>query len=149
MVATVNSTQPYFVRAEVTQNRRPYALSFQCKHLPSNPAMRKIFDHAVSGRAIDDMIPNPDRCDPEADKSHCGNRRGDLAECRCPVYDRLEKPSLRHQFENDVIEKIINHPTMRKAKMGKIPFEFHLAVFCSGRLLGEEILLFRLFDRLK
>lgn len=144
--------------ANVTTNFfRRDSISFQCSSVQPyggdkskvyiHPEIFNVFKNAIQGKAHENMVANPDFCI-QGDKGHCGNRRGDLAECRCEDLNRKKNPHIRHQFENNVIEKILDHPKIEQSLSSGSPFQFNLAVFCSGRLLGEEILLFRLFNAL-
>lgn len=138
--------------------QRPYSISFQCSRIqppggdPStiyiHPEIFNVFMNAIQGKSHEDMIPNDKGICESGNKSHCGNRRGDLAECRCDDLNRKTKPYIRHQFENDIIEKILYHPKIEQSLSSLGSFQFNLAVFCSGRLLGEEVLLFRLLHAL-
>jgi hypothetical protein len=104
---------------------------------------------AINGQARGDMVSNPEGCGPKEVAGHCGHKRGLLAECRCTALDRIDNPGLRYEFENRVINKILSHPKIQASlRPGGVPFKFNLAIFCSGMLLGEQILLFRLLDSL-
>ncbi|MCB1073333.1 MAG: hypothetical protein KDK96_09580 [Chlamydiia bacterium] len=147
------------VRVETNFSRQgPYSISFQCSRIqprgcdPStiyiHPEIFNIFRKAVEGKAHEDMEPNDCEACVGADMSHCGNRRGYLAECRCEDLNRKIKPYIRNHFENKVIDKILKHGKITQSLRNGKPFQFNLAIFCSGRLLGEEILLFRLLNEL-
>lgn len=145
------------VRADFYQ-QRPRGISFECsrvqptgsdqKTIYINRGLYDVFMKAVQGKAHEDMQPNHLGGCGTGNMSHCGNRRGDLAECRCEDLNRKTKPYMRHQFENTAIRKIVTHPKIEQSLSTKTPFQFNIAIFCSGRLLGEEILLFRLFHAL-
>lgn len=143
--------------------RGPFNISFQCarRALPgTDPStivfkdkrVCNLFKNAVEGKAHKDMQPNTTgMCAlPGSNKGHCGNKRqgSELAECRCPSLDRVGFPDTRKIYEDKVIQTILNHPQIVKAKARGHAFQFNLAVFGSGRLLGEEILLFRLVHAL-
>jgi len=138
--------------------QQPYSISFQCSRIqppgrnPSmiyiHPEIFGVFMNAVQGKAHEDMQPNNSGVCKGADMSHCGNRRGDLAECRCEDLNRKTKPYIRNHFENDVIGKILSHQKIEQSLRTGDQFQFNLGIFCSGRLLGEEILLFRLLHAL-
>ncbi len=152
-----NDIHSVVVRTDFAQ-KRPYGISFECSRIQPpgldqntiyiNRGLYEVFLKAVQGKAHEDMRPNTTGTCSGADMRHCGNRRGDLAECRCEDLNRKTKPYVRHQFENEVIGKIVTHPKIEQSLSSKTPFQFNIAVFCSGRLLGEEILLFRLFHAL-
>ncbi|HEY5259192.1 MAG TPA: hypothetical protein VIJ46_00980, partial [Rhabdochlamydiaceae bacterium] len=138
--------------------QKPYGISFQCSRIQPpgrdpnmiyiHPDIFGVFLRAVQGKAHEDMQPNNTGTCSGADMRHCGNRRGDLAECRCEDLNRKTKPYIRHQFENDVIGRVLTHRKIEQSLSSKTPFQFNITIFCSGRLLGEEILLFRLFHAL-
>ncbi len=141
-----------------TATRSPHCLSFKCSHLrPShshnpnvlyiNSGMLNVFKNATCGNAYLDMQGYPGHCEDET--HHFGNIRGVLCECSCEDLNRIKKPGYRNAFENDVISAIIQSPKIQKCKNFRGQFEFNLVILCSGGLLGEEILLFRLFDKLK
>lgn len=129
---------------------RTYPINWNSDQLYLNQRIHDIFIHAVEGRAHEDIDPN--ECGvcslPDAVASHCGNTRGFLAECRCEDLNRKIKPYIRNHFENKVINKILKHGKITQSLHNGKPFQFNLAIFCSGRLLGEEILLFRLLNEL-
>lgn len=137
----------------------PYSISFQCsRSYPHGTDTSKIyirseiifniFKKAVEGKSDEDIKANDCAACIGADMGHCGNIRGDLAECRCEDLNRKIKPHIRNHFENKVIEKILGHNKIKQSFNNGKSFQFNLAIFCSGRLLGEEILLFRLLNKL-
>ena len=139
--------------------RQPVSVSFECSRIQSplsnsstiyiNPDIYSVFINAITGKAHEDMTGNPYSCSSEYEAGHCGNMRGHLAECRCEDLNRKTKPFMRLQFENHVIGKIVNSSKILNAQRDKTQFQFNLAIFCSGGLLGEEVLLFRLFNELR
>lgn len=138
----------------------PCSISFYCSRIypPNldsntlylNPRIHNIFESAVKGRAHENIEPNESGvCSlPGSVAGHCGNMRGYLAECRCEDLNRKIKPYIRNHFEKKVIDKILKHYKITQSLSSGRPFQFNLAIFCSGRLLGEEILLFRLLNEL-
>ena len=124
----------------------PMSISFKChrKFGCIDADIYDVFIRAVNGKAVDDMIANPNGCS-HNETNGCGNLRGRLSECRCEILNRKTNPQIRHNYENHVISEIIK--IIQKQNIAC--FKLNLAIFCSGGLLGEEILLFRLFDQLK
>ncbi|MGR3952530.1 MAG: hypothetical protein QRY74_06555 [Chlamydia sp.] len=90
------------------------------------------------------MAPNSNGCAHGVVTGQCGNLRGRLSECTCSTLNRKRNPKIRIEYENRVIDAI-----MQSVRSAKGEFHFKLAVFASGHLLGEQILLFRLLDQLK
>ena len=125
----------------------PCSISFICRRKVAciDGDIFDIFKNAVIGKAHENMQANPAGCPHGAVTGGCGNKRGELEECRCPTLDRMQKPHIRYQYENTVINRILNILQAQNIKN----FKLNLAMFCSGRLLGEEILLFRLFNHLR
>lgn len=72
----------------------------------------------------------------------CGNKRGSLYECRCEALDRKKDPSLRAKHETLAID------TIEKLLTSKNSSQLNLALFGTGGLHGELVLLVRLIDRL-
>lgn len=160
-VALASNTDPLnniSIRAD-SSGRQPLSLSFSCSRRapPSgdptlyyiNPDIYKVFMNALQGKAHLDMVANPGVCK-VGDMRHCGNTRGHLWECRCDDLNRMAETFYRRlQFENEVISTIIASPTIQTAKRSQTAFVYNLAIFCSGGLVGEQILLFRLFNELR
>lgn len=142
----------------MTYGGRPFGISFACslqQPNSSNPNtiyrnrdIFNVFMNAINGNSHQDMVGNPGLCR-HAGKGNCGNTRGYLWECKCENLDRKLYPLRRLQFENDVIQTILSSPKIVHAQRSGSSFQFNLAIFCSGGLLGEEILLFRLFNELR
>ena len=128
------------------RRQSPIGLQFQCRRFSReiDPQMYPVFSRAVNGTAHLDMRSNP-LCSHDNVLSGCGNRRNALTECRCEVLDRVAHPEIRLEYENQVIDVV----TEQIKNQGQGQFHFKLAIFCSGELLGEEVLLFRLFQKLK
>lgn len=119
---------------------------FHCSRLVSSidQTMKTVFTNAIQGKAHLDMTPG--NCPQHKDVAgECGNRRKHLTECRCEILDRNGHPEIRLAYEDKVIKAIFQ--LLRTQK--KDSFHLKLAIFCPGFLLGEEILLFRLFEALK
>lgn len=132
------------VRTLGNTNSTKKALSFECSRKVSwiDRKIHSIFMNAIQGEAHRDLIYNS-QCPHNQVTGSCGNRRGALSECRCSTLDRVNQPEIRRNYENKVIKKILE-------LLGQPnPFHLRLAIFCSGQLLGEEILLFRLIHELK
>lgn len=137
---------------------QPFGISFKCsRRQPNsnnpnaiyiNQDIFNVFIKAIQGQSHEDMLGNPGSCQ-VGEKRHCGNTRGHLWECRCEDLNRKISHFRRLQFENDVILSIVKSQKIVNAKKYGSSFQFNLAIFCSGGLLGEEILLFRLFDQLR
>lgn len=121
--------------------RKSPFLTFTCLPAPLQEAVAAFFKKAVAGEAYLDMHPNLS-CGHNEVAAGCGNLRGTLAECRCEVLDRKRYPNMRTDYEDRVIRMVLDLVKTRVSHL-------KLAIFCSGRLLGEEILLFRLFNQLK
>lgn len=115
-------------------------LSFQCRRFKAikDPRITQIYQDALNSRANTFVRPN---CTYNNHFGDCGNTRGYLTECRCPILNRQTNFEARRNYENDVINSVI--------KLAEHLTHIKLGVYCSGRLLGEEILLFRLLDRLQ
>lgn len=117
-------------------------LSFACARGVDriDASIEPIFRNAIAGEAFRDIRPVRS---PEGINER-GNRRGALAECRCETLNRLTHPARRTAYEDRVIAKVLEMGGDTTA-----PFHFKLAIFASGGLLGEQILLFRLLDKVK
>lgn len=103
--------------------------------------LARIFRNAVEGKGHVDITRNVS--EGGGDFRTDGHRRGNLYECRCKVLDRMRNPKIRIDFEDQVIDaavKLVRENGLNRLRLG---------MFCTGRLLGEEILLFRLLDALK
>ncbi|NNM43643.1 MAG: hypothetical protein HKM07_04810 [Chlamydiae bacterium] len=128
----------------LNQNSQRVAISFACArdvyHIDNR--IYNVFINAISDTAYKDMSPNLS-CSHENVAGGCGNRRGFLSECRCEPLDRLKFPGIRENYENRIIKTLLS-------KIGNSSNNFHvkLAIFCSGQLLGEQILLFKLLHQL-
>ncbi|MGR3952528.1 MAG: hypothetical protein QRY74_06545 [Chlamydia sp.] len=103
-----------------------------------------VYQNIINCNAHRDIAPNNGGCAHGAVTGPCGNMRKKLSECRCEALNRKTHPDIRREYENCVIAVVMK--SVRKTS-GK--FHFKLAVFASGHLLGEQILLFRLLDQLK
>ncbi len=123
----------------------PISISFHCSRSVSciDKNICNVFQNAIDGNAHVDMIQNP-FCSHEQVIGGCGNKRGYLSECRCEILNRVDKPEVRKNYENKVINTIL-----QKFSDSMNSFHLKLAIFCSGELLGEQILLFRLLHKLK
>lgn len=137
---------------------QPSSISFICSRnqpisndpnrIYINADVFNVFRNAVLGKSDEDMVGNPGQCS-EKGKRHCGNVRQYLWECGCDDLNRKLNKFYRLHFENDVISSIVNSQKIVNAQNAQTPFQFNLAMFCSGGLLGEEILLFRLINELR
>lgn len=129
----------------VYDRSNPVSISFRCSRSVSwmDERMSRVFQNAIFKKAHLDMTKNH-ICSHNQVTGGCGNRRGYLSECRCEVLDRISHPDVRTNYENRVIKTIFH---LLSNTTG--PFHFKLAIFCSGELLGEQVLLFRLLDKLK
>jgi hypothetical protein len=118
------------------------ALGFQCnRHVAAkDPRIVQIYRDALHSRA---MTTVPPFCQNDNQFRECGNTRGYLTECRCPLLNRTTHYKAHRTYENKVIDSVID--LVNKGRLTHIK----LACFGSGRLLGEEILLFRLFEALQ
>ncbi len=103
-----------------------------------------VYQNAVLGKGHVNIDPNSEGCGLGAVTGHCGNLRGRLSECKCETLDRKTHPKIRFEYENRVIDAVMQSVRETRGK-----FHFKLAVFASGHLLGEQILLFRLLNQLK
>ncbi len=123
------------------------SLSFRCRRFVEAIDQRigGVFFNAVRGQAHRDMAANPAGCALDQVAGSCGHKRGALSECRCQMLDRMRDPSKRKAYEDRVIAQIL---AIIKSQKGS-HFRMRLAIFGSGDLLGEEILLFRLMHRLQ
>lgn len=119
--------------------------SFNCRRLTSqiDQRIQSIYKNAIMGKAHKDM--KSSMCPRTADYGECGDRRGELTECRCPTLSRMKHPELRQVFEDKVIQRAV--AILKSQSEGKR--SINLAFFASGKLFGEATLLFRLFDQLK
>lgn len=124
---------------------QPESISFNCKRNYSciDADIYEVYCNAVNGNSYMDMHDSPLVCKHDEVAGGCGNRRGKLSECRCTILNRRTDPKIRGHYEDVAIEKIMQVISNRVEEYGD--FTFNLAVFCSGGLLGEEILLFKLF----
>lgn len=133
------------VTTERDFNSTPRHISFKCSRFVPwvDQKIYNIFIRAITGEANVDMEHNNAACSHQQVTGGCGNKRGNLSECRCKILDRVDNPQIRHSYENKVIHTILN---ILKPNINS--FHFKLAIFCSGELLGEQILLFRLIHEL-
>jgi hypothetical protein len=124
------------------QGRKPVAIAFSCSRFVQgiDRNIYAVFVRAIRGESHLDMQVS-DQCAHDNVLSGCGNRRNALSECRCEVLNRVTYPERRISYENQVINAIMSSVVAQGS-----PFHFRLGIFCSGELLGEEILLFRLFN---
>lgn len=120
---------------------RPYNLNFTCERRSDkiDKSMLKIYKNAIKGKV--EMKPNPYNLVCHTFKGLCGNVRQFLHECRCGMLDRLIHPELREAFEKSTIEAI------EKMKIGNNQ-SINIAMFASGGLLGEWVLMLKLIDHL-
>lgn len=141
------STDCLITHANWESRITPISISFKCHRQFSciDSDVYDVFIRAIQGKSHNDMDENPLGCSHESVTGGCGNKRGYLSECRCDLLNRKTNPQIRHNYENRVISQIIE--ILKKQNIAC--FRLNLAIFCSGGLLGEEILLFRLFDQLK
>jgi len=136
--ATVNVEQ-------LNVGSKQIGLSFGCKRYAPyiDPRISAIYTNAILGKAAQDMTYNS-TCPHNKVTSSCGNQRRHLSECRCKILDRIDHPEIRFAYENQVISAI--YEILKEN--GANPFHLKLGIFCSGELLGEQILLFRLLNEL-
>lgn len=95
--------------------------------------------HNLSGQLLSARAAN---CG--SDFGHCGNYRVHLTECRCKTLDRISNPLIRKIYEDKVIAQAI---AIANHQVGN--FHLKIAVFASGGLYGEQVLVFRLVESLK
>ncbi len=135
-------------KISLSGDRRPLGLLFNFSNemTEQNLEVRRIFMNAIRGEAHQDIVGFRPSCSHIQTTGGCGNRRGDLEECRCRWVDRTVRPSVRRDYEDRVINGILE--TIENSQ-DQTNFSFKLAIFASGRLLAEEILLFRLFHELE
>ncbi|MFI5343089.1 MAG: hypothetical protein ACHQUC_02590, partial [Chlamydiales bacterium] len=134
-----------------------YSISFKCQRFVSciDGRFFDIFIRILKRMSHLDLVPPMDplgiclhnHTDQGAIK--CGNRRNmavrqsDLWECKCPILDRINQSDKRLAFEDYVIERVTSIINVHKLST------FNLAIFGSGGLLGEQILLMRLIHELR
>lgn len=125
---------------------QPFGISFHCKRNATciEYDVYQIFMNAIKDKSKDGFDVDP-LCSHGQVTGGCGNKRGYMWECRCPGLDRKANSHVREAYENKVILKIME--IVKSQNVGD--FHIKLAVFCSGGLLGEEILLFKLFEQLR
>lgn len=130
----------------LSSSRRALDIAFKCTRSVNacDKAVAKIFGTVIAKNAASLLVSNPNQCVHNAVTGACGNMRGHLSECRCEALCRLKFGARRTQFEDQVIDALV---AIAKAQKG--PFNINLAVFASGGLHGEEVLLMRLIDRLQ
>lgn len=74
-----------------------------------------------------------------------GSARGHLSECACDACNRGVDPSIRTDYENRVLEEVLNI----LEEQGRAPFHLKLGIFCSSDLLAEKTLLSRLLHAIR
>jgi hypothetical protein len=127
---------------------RPLNLYFKCQRTAKDnevdTSVAHLYKTVVAGKAETLMKANPNGCAHNIVTGFCGNMRGDLSECRCDALDRMKHSIRRTKFEDEVIKEILDI-----LKPNKENFHFNLALFATGGLHGEQVLLLRLIDALK
>lgn len=128
------------------KREKPINILFKCvrQHPLMNCKVADVYCAAVHGNAHLLLTQNPNSCGEGDVAKHCGHYRGKLTECRCDTLDRIQHPMRRLQFENKVIQAALAIIAQQKES-----FVINIAIFASGGLHGEEILLFRLFHELR
>ncbi len=122
---------------------KPFGVSFRCSRTVPwiNKNIYTVYMHAIGGDAAQDLSLR-NNCSHDF-KRKVGTMRNILAECSCDNLNRMKYPYIRKNFENKVIETILQILGSDKS------FNLKLAFLDSGKLLSEQILLFRLINELK
>lgn len=147
-------TEPFSYNTVVAQasthitygsNSKPVTISFTCFRLAAyiDRRIADVYKNAISGNAHLNMTPNR-LCSHQLVTGEYGNKRKHLSECSCEALDRVSQPQIRAQYEDRVIETIF-----QILAQSTTSFSLKLALFASGSLLGEQILLFRLLEKLR
>ncbi|WP_213156009.1 hypothetical protein [Neochlamydia sp. AcF65] len=134
-----------FINGQRLCTVEPLNISFTCKREADSIDIRvvEIYKKIFNGTIQEEFTHNQ-QCNHTQVVGPCGNQRKFLNECRCGPLDRVTKPSLRQQYENQIIFTIL-------AIKQKLPFQstFNITIFASGGLHGELVLMVKLINRLK
>lgn len=126
-------------------NSRPLNIRFACKRGLNaiDSSVEEIYQK-IFNQTIQDKFTYQGTCgSTEVVGPHCGNGRDQLNECRCGPLDRFSNSNLRRQYEDQIIQTVLR--IFRNS-----PFNnFNIAVFASGGLHGELVLMVRLIKSLK
>ena len=131
---------------QVTMVQKPLNMRFACRRQSNHvdPNILNIYQQAIVGLSRGSLKTNLTGCWTGRISKYCGNSRGELFECSCEILNGIKYPQLRHQYENKVIDAVLNiiysDPLLRS---------LNIAIFASGGLFGEFVLMVRLIDRLK
>lgn len=127
---------------------KPINMRFICTRKVDfiDSSIKELYQIIVAQKAHLRLTEKPSICHTNAVMGHCGNSRGALTECACESLNRLTSPELRNRYENEVIDAAAR--ICAKTPKGQ-PIQLNIAVFASGGLHGEEVLLIRLIDCLK
>lgn len=136
----------YEQRHQITMIQRPLNLRFACSRQfdAIDPRMVGIYHQAIQGGAHRSLTHSDATCSAGKVSKHCGNSRGHLYECACETLNRTSYPRLRHQYEDMVINKALG--IVREDRHLR---SLNIAIFASGGLHGEFVLMARLIDQLK
>lgn len=136
----------YWSNNNITWEHKPLNISFRCSRSTStvDASIRNIYNTIVQGNVHTLLTVNPWQCAVNNNTGHCGNVRGALAECKCWVLNRKDKPGIRKDYEDSVISKVLSITGQNNKQ-----FNVRLAMMATGNLLGEQCLLIRLVEALK
>jgi len=127
---------------------RTFSISFYCRHQTNeitDSKIQQLYRTIISGNAHELLQANPNQCVHNSVTGLCGNVREMMTECRCETLNRVTFPERRKSYENKVIHTL--HEIIHS--QGNNFFTINLAIFASGGLHGEEVLLLRLIEELR
>ncbi|KIC75786.1 hypothetical protein DB41_HE00020 [Neochlamydia sp. TUME1] len=140
-----NACKERFINGQQLCTVEPLNISFTCKREADSIDIRVVeIYNKIFNDTIQEEFTRNQQCNHAQVAGPCGNQRQFLNECRCGPLDRVTKPSLRRQYEDQIIFTILNIKQ-------KLPFQrtFNITIFASGGLHGELVLMVKLINRLK
>jgi hypothetical protein len=152
------SIEPYVdnvICTDGTYCYAPRALNITCKCKRILDTIDQSVQHIYKAILIDENIgellqSNPGGCqgiNVGGTKGHCGNMRGWLNECRCYLLNRKIFPGARKHYEDlivDAAEQILKSTTICTNDDS-----LNIAMFASGGLHSELVLMVKLLNRLR
>lgn len=126
---------------------RPLSVSFSCQRNVNDidDSIKSIYNSIISNQIHTQLTPRDSGvCMANEVMNHCGNKRGDLSECACNALNRIRNLHHRKNFEDQVINLV-------RSFLAQNPYQsqLNIAMFASGMLHGESVLVIKLIHALK
>ncbi len=150
--------QPYVDVVECTSEfccyvPRAFNITCVCKHALDtiDQSVQHIYNAILRDKNIHHLLkPNPGHCpvgiNVGGKGGHCGNVRDFLNECRCYLLDRRTFPHVRDHYEKLIVDAAWQILSSTPCTGNN---SLNIAIFASGGLHGELVLMVKLLNRLR